>query len=196
MEVNGACMAKLKTNPVVESIRGKIGDLVFRRFGDEIIIGRTPNFAGQVPTAGQQVVRERFKLAAIYGKNALADPATKQSYRVKADDKGIPVFAATVADFFNEPVVDEVDLSGYTGATGGTIRIQAHDDFKVTGVAVRILNTDGSVVEEGPATQTTTGGSEWRYQTIATLASGQAVTIEVTALDRPGHKTVRTQAKT
>ena len=76
-------------------------------------------------------MREQFKLAAGYGKAALADPATKALYETVAKGKGIPVFALTIADFFNAPAVDEIDLSAYTGKAGETIRVRASDDFEV-----------------------------------------------------------------
>ncbi len=33
-------MAKVKTNPIIEQLRGKIGDLVFKRYGDEVVVAR------------------------------------------------------------------------------------------------------------------------------------------------------------
>ena len=169
--------------------------MFFRRFHDEVVVGHAPDFSGREPTPGQQAVRNRFKLAAIYGRTALANPVTKQLYENRADDMGIPIFAATIADFFNEPVVDEIDLSGYSGQAGGKIRIQAHDDFEVTGIGVRILDTTGATLEQGPATHPITGLPEWEYQATTTLPTSQAVTIEVTATDRPGHKATKMATK-
>ena len=57
-------MAKIKLNPVMEAMRGSIGDLVFRRFGEEVVVGRKPDPSVHPPTPGQQAVRERFRLAA------------------------------------------------------------------------------------------------------------------------------------
>ena len=36
-------MAKVKFNPVLEQIRGQVGDLVFKHYGDEVIVGRKPD---------------------------------------------------------------------------------------------------------------------------------------------------------
>lgn len=189
-------MAHVNLNPVLEQIRGKVGDLVFRRWGDEVIIGRRADPTGKPPTPGQAAHRQQFKLAALYGKAVVADPAAKSLYAAGKKRKGMPVFALAVADFFNEPVVESIDLSGYTGKAGETLKIQASDDFEVKGVAVRILDTTGAVVEEGPASNPVDDGQpEWLYQTKATLPEGQAVSIEVTATDRPGHKTTKVAAK-
>ena len=51
----------------------------------------------------------------------------------------------TIADFFNAPVVDRLDVSGYTGQAGETIVVQAHDDFEVTGVTVQIAAAGGQL---------------------------------------------------
>ena len=75
--------------------------------------------------------RERFRQAALYGKMVMADAEAKAIYEEVAKARGKPVFSLTVADFFNAPSVDEVDLSGYTGAVGDEIVILARDDFDV-----------------------------------------------------------------
>jgi hypothetical protein len=186
-------MAKIKLNPVMEAMRGSIGDLVFKRYGEEIVVGRKPDPSEHSPTAGQRAVREQFRLAAVYGKTVMADPATKAVYEVAAKGKGIPVFAPTIADFFNEPTVDEIDLSAYTGHAGEIIRIRAHDDVEVTGVAVAIRGTGGAALEQGVTSAAADG--TWTYTATTNLPDGQQVVIEVTATDRPGHKTTKTQAR-
>jgi len=188
-------MAKVKLNPVLEGFRGKIGDLVFRRFNGEVVVGHKPDMAGHVPTPGQLAHQEQFKLAVVYGRTALADPDTKALYEAAAQAKGQRVFALTVADFFIHPVVDEIDLSEYAGRAGEKIHIQAHDDFEVAGVGVRILDTNGAVLEQGSAARNGNGPAAWVYQATTSLAQGQAVTIEVTATDRPGHKGMKTATK-
>jgi len=38
-------MAKVRLNPILEQVRGKVGDLVFKRSGEEVIISRKPDFS-------------------------------------------------------------------------------------------------------------------------------------------------------
>lgn len=187
-------MAKVQLNPVMEGIRGSIGDLVFKHYGEEVIVGRKPDRGGQPPTTGQQQVRNQFKLATVYGKAVLADPVAKALYEPVAQGKGIHVFALTIADFFHAPVVDEIDLSAYTGQPGGTIRIRASDDFQVTSVEVAIRMPDGTALEQGLAAAVA-GDGTWTYQATTALPAGQTVSIEVSALDRPGHKGTRTETR-
>ena len=186
-------MAEVTVNPLLKKIHGKIGGLVFKKYGSGTIIAQTPGLRTTPPTPGQQAQQERFKLAAVYNHTALADPVTGALYRARAEAKGQPVFSVAVADFFNEPVVDEIDLSAYTGKTEETIRVRASYDFGVVGVGVAIRDTDSKVLEQGAATAASDGA--WTYTTTTNLPAGQQVVIEVTATDRPGHKTTKTQAK-
>jgi hypothetical protein len=186
-------MSKVILSSSLMDARGKMGNVVFRRHGNEHIMAHTPIVGDHVPTAKQAAQQQRFKLAAIYGSAVLADPAKKAIYADKAKQKGITVFALTIADFLHAPSVDNIDLSAYTGKAGETITIQASDDVVVAGVAVRILDTTGAVLEQGPATGD--NGSNWSYKTTTALPVGQPVTIEVTASDLPGHTTTKTQTK-
>jgi len=61
-------MARVKTNPVIEQLRGAVGDLVFKRYGDEVVVARKPDLSGRPPTEAQAAQREQFRQAALYGK--------------------------------------------------------------------------------------------------------------------------------
>ena len=187
-------MARVKLNPTLEAIQGKVGDLVFKRFEGHEIVSRIPDRTGIVPSADQLAQMEKFRLAALYGKAVLADPVTKQVYEDASARKGVPAFALTVGDFLNAPAVDEIDLSVYTGKTGDLIRVRASDDVEVSGVTVAIRAQNGDVLEQG-ATVWSPAVGRWTYTATTTLAQGQAVSIEVSATDRPGHRTTKTQAR-
>ncbi len=125
----------------------------------------------------------------------MADPATKTIYEEAAKAKGQPVFSLTIADFFNAPSVDEVDLSAYAGRVGDTIAIRAHDDFDVTAVTVALTKADGSAIEEGAAAETPPDSGRWLYKATTAVPTGTSVKIAVTATDRPGHTGVKTATK-
>jgi hypothetical protein len=187
-------MAKVKLNPSLETIRGKIGDLIYKHPDHTQIVARMPNRTGIVASPAQLAQKDKFRLAAIYGKAVLTDPVQKVIYEDAGARKGKPAFALAVGDFLNAPAVDEIDLSGYTGQIGGIIRIRASDDVKVDGVAVSIREQGGAVLEEGD-TVWTPASATWNYTATTALAQGQAVSIEVTATDLPGHTTSKTQAR-
>ncbi len=188
-------MAKVKVNPIIEQVRGKVGDLVFKRYGDDVVLSRMPDTEGQVATAAQVAARNRFRQAALYGKLVMADMTTKALYEAEAKASGQPVFSLTVADFFNAPTVDEVDVSAYTGQVGDPIWIMAHDDFEVTAVNVTVTQADGTPIEQGAATESPAHSGRWQYQATAAVAAGTAVRIEVTATDRPGHTGMKATTK-
>ena len=186
-------MARVNLNPVLEAIRGKVGDLIFKRWEDHEIVSKMPDRTGIVPTANQLAQMDKFRLAALYGKAVLADPDARAVYDDAAHKKGIPAFALSVGDFLNAPAIDEVDLAAYTGKTGDVIRLRVSDDIEVKGVTVAI-RAQGGVLEEGAAVWSP-GTATWNYTATTDLAQGQAVSIEVSATDRPGHKTTRTQTR-
>ena len=187
-------MAKVTLNPALVAIQGHVADMVFKRWEGQELVAKMPDRTGIVATANQVAQQDKFRLAALYGKAVLADPQTKQVYEDAAARKGIPAFALTVADFLNAPAIDEIDLSVYTGKTGDKIAVHASDDVEVQGVTVSIRAQGGAVLEEGAAVFTPASAS-WTYTATTDLAQGQAVSIEVNATDRPGHKTTKTQAR-
>ncbi len=65
-------MAKVKLNPALEQFRGQVGDLVFKRYGDEAVITRKPDMSNIVPSLVHLVRRGRFWQATVYGKLVLA----------------------------------------------------------------------------------------------------------------------------
>lgn len=188
-------MAKTKLNPILEQVRGQVGDLVFREVQGETVLSRKPDLSGVVVTEAQTAARERFRQATLYGKMVMADPTTKAIYEEEAKAKGQPVFSLTVADFFNAPSVDEVDLSAYAGKVGDQITIQAHDDFEVVGVTVAIANASGQAIEDGPATETPAKSGRWVYTAKQAVPTGTQVRVTVTAEDRPGHTGTKEASK-
>ena len=179
-------MGKVKLNPILEQLSGQVGDLVFKRYGDETIISRKPDLSGVEATPAQMAVRERFREAALYGKLVMADPETKALYTEAAKAKGKPVFSLTIADFFNAPSVSEVDLSAYSGAIGDAIIIMANDDFSVLSVDVALNDGDSNLLESGAAVENPAKSGRWVYAATSAVATGTTVRIAVTASDRPG----------
>lgn len=174
-------MAHVTLNPILEQIRGQVGDLVFERYEDRVILSRKPEPSGQPATPAQAAHRERFRQAALHGTMVMADPDARKAYA--AEEQRKPVFSLTIADFFHAPEIAEVDVSDYHGARRDPIRIAATDDFEVARVEVTITDPAGTVVESGAAVAER---GHWLYEATAAVAAGTAVRIEVRAYDRPG----------
>ena len=188
-------MARVKLNPMFEELHGRFGDIVFRELFGETIMARPPDMTGIVPTAAQLSIRERFSQAAIYGRMALDDPQTAALYKAVADEKRKPVFSLLVADFFNAPVMDELDVSQYAGQTGSPIYVRTHDDFSVQSVQIKITDTDGQTLESGMATVEAGGTGRWKYTGQTLIGEGVNVRIQVLVTDRPGNVTDKETSK-
>lgn len=176
-------MAHVKLNPILEQIRGAVGDLVFKRYEDRVVLSRKPDPSGKPATPAQAAHRERFRQATVYGRLALADPKARTFYAGVAEDRHTPVFALTIADFFRAPTVHEIDLSAYTGKVGDVIGVTATDNVEVVRVEVTVSAADGALVETGEAAL---DGGHWRYVATAALPANTDVRIGVRAYDRPG----------
>lgn len=184
-------MAKTKLNPALESIQGAIGDLVFKKQGDQNVVARKPDLAGRPPTPSQEAHRERFRRAAAYARSVDADPALKETYEVLARARKLPWTALCIQDYMRPPEILLVDLSGYTGQIGQTIRIVATDAVRVETVRVTIATADDRLVEEGHATRE--AGDVWLYTTTASAPAGQTLKVTAAAADRPGNVTTETR---
>lgn len=188
-------MAKAKLNPLLQEVRGQVGDLVFRKTESGLLLTRKPDMEGRLATEKQLAAQERFRQATVYGKMAMADPVTKALYDTQAHAQGVPVFSLTIADFYHAPSVDEIDLSAYAGKVGDPIGVRAHDDFAVVAVTVDIVRENGQAVENGNAVETPPDSGHWVYTTTQSVPTGTAVRVSVTAQDRPGHTGTKTVSK-
>jgi len=54
-------MAKVRLNPILEQVRGQVGDLVFKRYGGEVVLSRKPDYEGREWTEAQIAHRERSR---------------------------------------------------------------------------------------------------------------------------------------
>ncbi|HBL75005.1 MAG: hypothetical protein A2W90_07580 [Bacteroidetes bacterium GWF2_42_66] len=180
-------MAESKKNIATEGLSGRVGNFIFRRrkSDDKIFVSRVPVGSEEEPSEDQKNIRRRFQRGIIYGKSAIANPATKALYASKATG-GSSAFNVAIADYFNAPQIELVDMDGYSGAVGSIIAITVTDDFAVSSVHVKIENMDGSLVEEGGAVP---GASQMDWIYTATVANenlaGEKIT--VTAFDMPGN---------
>jgi hypothetical protein len=179
-------MAKSKNNVITYGLSGKIGDLlVFRQRDGITVVSKMPEQQKEA-SEKQTANRKRFQQAAVYAKIAVEDAETKDLYGEQAKKrKGLTAYNVAVADFFNAPDIDTVDLSAYTGSVDDQIRIIVSDDFAVKSVHVQINNADGSLVEQGFALRG--AGNLWTYIATENNESLDGDKILITASDLPGN---------
>ena len=85
----------------VRAIRGRLGDRVYKTYGEKIIITRVPRFDGYVPTAAQRERREKMRAATAYAQAVYANPAAKAVYVAAAKQLRRQAFRLAVSDFLH-----------------------------------------------------------------------------------------------
>ncbi len=181
---------KTKDNVITEGFSGKHRQIVFRQLNGETIASKRPRRKKEA-TAAQLNVRAIFKEAAAYAKAVMTDAVKKLVYLAKAKP-GLSGFNLALADYFKLPEIGDIDSSGYNGLVGGIIKIVAKDDFKVASVLVRIEKADGTLVEDGPATDSG-DGIHWTYGSAIAAGNINGNKVIVTATDMPGNSIVKSK---
>ena len=77
-------------------------------------------------------------------------------------------------------------MTNYHGAVDDTIRVRVTDDFKVEQAQVSVLNSDGTLAEEGNAVQQD-NEIDWVYTATVANEATEGDKIVVRATDRPGN---------
>src|SRR5687768_1135506 len=95
----GPLVSRLGIHPLATSVRGRMGDVVFKRCHGKIIVTRVPCLSNHVPTTGQRACRARMREAMAYARSVAADPAAAALYRAAADQLRRPAFRIAVSDF-------------------------------------------------------------------------------------------------
>ena len=66
-------MAKVKKNVIIEGLSGRVGNLVFKQYGDKTVVCKWPEHdPNRIPTPGEARQRKRIKEAAAMAKSVLA----------------------------------------------------------------------------------------------------------------------------
>jgi hypothetical protein len=175
-------MAKCELDVALERIKGRLGNLVYRRTAAGMVLGRRPRITA-APTAAQTAVRELFRSAAAFGRLVRDNPALRTQYEAAAKAKGMAYYSFAVADYLNPPEVKAIDASGYHGVLGQSFTVQAYDDFEVVSVAVWVGSAAGDTYVEGAAALV---DGRWQFTPASTVDVGEAVVIKATATDRAG----------
>jgi hypothetical protein len=183
-------MAKLRSNLLTSHLRGRVGDLVYKWYGDKVVVTRVPQFRPQKPSKAQKIQRQGFKAAMSYAQKVLADPERRAAYAPIARKRRRSIQVLAISDFLKAPRITAVDGRGYRGRVGGEIVVLVGDRFKVIALEVVLRDAAGRVIEQGPAKSF---GNDWHYLATVARPPGETISVEATATDRPGHTTTRTE---
>jgi hypothetical protein len=93
-------MAKVKLNPALQHIRGRLAGFVYRiRYGEQTI-SKAPDMSKVKWSQAQEEHRRRFRRAVAYAHAAMADERVYALYVDEAAKKGKRPFDLAVSDYF------------------------------------------------------------------------------------------------
>ncbi len=165
-------MAKVRTNQLLEGLKGMIGNLVFRSMPDGTTwVSGAPDFSGRTFSKRQKDHQERFRRAAAHARWAAKE---KPIYSGLAKGTGLTAYNVALSDWLRPPVIHCIEKRD------GRILVEASDNVLVTKVVITILDEQGQVVEKGEAVRG--NGDRWEY-----MPRLEGKTILAEAWDLPGH---------
>lgn len=94
-------MAISKNNIVTETLSGKIGNIIFKNYGNKTVISKYPNMSEVVKSEKQLKNQLQFKAAQAYAKNLLSDPEKKLAF-MKTLPKGKIAYHAAISKYLKE----------------------------------------------------------------------------------------------
>jgi len=184
-------MSKVKDNIVTTGLSGKLGNqIVFRQWCGATFLAKAPvTNRSLINSEAYEKCKLRFKEATGYAKRVMNDLALKQAYKKRAKARQT-AYARAVQDFFSAPVIQEIDLSNYTGEANSFIRVYATDDFRVNEVEVRIENEQSQEVATGLAIQEE-NADWWKFIVSEAHVFPTGGKVIATAYDLPGNETTK-----
>lgn len=96
-------MAKVKLNPILLELHGKVGDMVFRRTrSGGVSLIRKADMSNVKWSPAQVANRQRFREAAAYAKQLLADPQVRATYEEIAVKQGKRAVEVAVSEYLQK----------------------------------------------------------------------------------------------
>ena len=184
-------MGKMKLNPTVDGLTGKLGNMVHRQLWGKHVVSRLPDFSDRVLTPKQVAQNNKYKGAGQIWRGLAAE--VKAAYNAWGKRLNKPPYALFNKNCACPPTVEDVDVSKYAGQAGQPIRIRAVDLFEVASVEIRVREAGGNVVEKGAAVRSGSDSKEWVYQTTATVKNPVGASVEAVATNWPGNQGNRIQ---
>lgn len=162
--------------------QGRLGDFVYKRYGDKTVVTRVPQFKGW--SKKQKERRSGFSAASTYAARVQRDPALRASYALWAKKKDLTIRSVAISDFLRPPELREVCIHYYAGERGNWLSVMTDQKYKLMAAKVVIRDLAGQVIEEGPAR--CLGPTHWSYTGTQDLRGRGLVLIKGTGTDRLG----------
>ena len=178
-------MAEVDNNIFVRGLSGSLGrQFVIRRTrSGKTIVTNMPTFDPNREFSQSQLAQQSaFKQASRYAKAAQRQPV----YAEKAKANHSTGYNMAIQDWFGKPEVLRIDVQGYSGQAGQTIRAEADDDTLVARLRV-VIHNNGVILEEGEAVRSESDPLVWSYVTTNAVQMSPKPLVDAHAYDLPGN---------
>jgi hypothetical protein len=91
-------MARTRSSLIVDSIKGRIGEIIIKQYGKRTVVSRVPDMSGIKPTKKQTAKRSKFKEAVAYAQSIIRDPEKKAAYK-KTLRRGKTVYHEAIKEY-------------------------------------------------------------------------------------------------
>jgi hypothetical protein len=188
-------MTKVRFHGPVAGFSGAMGEMVF---ADNEAKNRTVAYMKKhtPPTQAQLDHRARFADCARRAEALLTDPAANAFYAAIAKERDTTAQIVAFTDFMVLPSFKALDLSEYRGQVGDKIGIRAVDDIGLASVDVKLVAQDGTLIEQGNATEDGIRTGYWTYTATQPVALGADIFVEVKGVDHAGNQAQLTENPT
>ena len=95
----GRNMARVELHPAFRGMRGCIGDLVVRRYGDKIVLSQKPVFRNRKFSKAQKKNQETFRQATSYAATLMRDAEKRKPYEKLAAQTGKTVRGLIISEY-------------------------------------------------------------------------------------------------
>jgi hypothetical protein len=82
------------------TIKGRVGEIVFKKYGNRMVASRIPDMSGIKPTKKQKAKRSHFKEAVVYAQS-IRDPEKKAAYK-KTLKRGKQVYHSAIKEYLKK----------------------------------------------------------------------------------------------
>ena len=103
-------------------------------------------------------------------------------------ETGVSAYTLAIADWFGRPKVLKMDIDGWNGEIGQTIRVKARDNILVAAVTVVIRDAQKNFLEMGEAVRSEADSLWWNYRTQTRVNMSPFPTVAAIIQDLPGNR--------
>jgi hypothetical protein len=138
------------TSILHRTLRGAIGDLIFRQYNGKTVVSVRPVYKNETNTDGRRQLRGRFRDATMHASNAMEDPKKKAYYQQKAQQLKLPnAYTAAITDYLRKAKVVAMTRSSFSAKKGDEVIIKLlKSAFKISQIKTILCNQHGEVLSE------------------------------------------------